>query len=134
MGFGPGVGLDMFQELATRNKLDSETEFSRLALHAIARLTLHTPLGAIDTELGAGGAYFHLPGTQFKSAHEFGSETVARLSYTAFLTDSVLFRAYREHVYVSATVAGGFFDSISDSGLLIGYYFDGIDAWTRNLF
>jgi len=134
LGFEPGVGLDLFQELSAGKKLDASAEFSRLAVHALGRLTFHTPVGAFSAEVGVGGAYFYLPGTAFKDENEFGTESVLRLSYTAFLTDSVLFRAYRERVFVSADVAGGYFAEIEDSGFLVGYYFEGLDEWTRNLF
>ena len=133
-GFGPGFGIDVFESFKTTSDGDADVEFSRLSLQGIASITGHTPLGAVSIGLGIGGGYYYLPDPEFAETHEFGSERVAQFTYTAFLTDAVMFRLFVEYTDTAASVAGGYFDSIVDNGLMFGYYFDQVDTHVQNLF
>jgi hypothetical protein len=133
-GFGPGFGIDVFESFRTKSDTNASVEFSRLSLQGIASVTGHTPLGALSLGLGIGGGYYYLPDSKFEKSHEFGSERIFQFTYTAFLTDAVMFRFFFEYTDPSASIAGGYFDSIIDNGLMFGYYFDQVDNYVRGLF
>ena len=57
---------------------------------------------------------------------------VVILSYTGFLTSSIFFRLFAEDVSLSDDAGRQGIARIQDTGLMIGYYFEGIDSLFRD--
>ena len=130
LNLGPGFALDLFEPLTIRDDRDS-TRFTRLGLHGIATLTGHTPVGAVSIEFGLGGSYIQIS-EGADSPHIWVGERVVILSYTGFLTSSIFFRLFAEDVWLSDDASRRGIAQIQDTGVMLGFYFEGIDSLFRD--
>ena len=134
LSLGTGIGLNLLSDISADEPNAPEVSFGRGVLHVLGSLTAHTPIGAYTLALGGGPAYYYLNGAVFSEPHQFGGEMLVSWYYTAFLGDHVMFRFFAELINPSGNIWDGRLDNIIEIGAVWGYYFDGIDTWTKGLF
>ena len=135
---GPQIGFDISEELPLAGESglgDGDLKrFSRFSLGFLASFTTHTPLGAFSAGVGPGYGFYRIKQKDDPAQRHDGFEFLSGLQYTAFLTPSLLIRAYVDLYSPSMPDDQSKLLFVSDSGIVIGYYFEQLEPWVHSLF